>query len=250
VRVLDLFCGLGGWSKPFRDRGHEVVGVDLNPDFSPTICADVMDLNPQDLGEFDLILASPPCEAFSVASIGHHWGGGRKAYKPITDHARASVELVRQTIRLICGTEHRWFVIENPRGVLRKLGWLDDFERITVTFCAYGDTRMKPTDLWGGFPDSWHPRPMCKNGRSCHEAAPRGSKTGTQGLATAAERAVIPEALALSICIACENAEHGREVIASPLSALTTQPAREGPRGPIATGPSRTGRILASGGRP
>jgi len=205
VRVLDLFCGLGGWSKPLRERGHEVVGVDMEPKFKPDICADVMTLDATALGSFDLVLASPPCEAFSVASIGHHWTGGRRMYVPKTEHARLSIGLVERTLDLISDIKPRWWVIENPRGVLRKLGVLDNFERITVTFCAYGDTRMKPTDLWGGFPDSWRPRPMCKNGRPCHEAAPRGAKTGTQGLSGAAARAVIPEALALSICIACEH---------------------------------------------
>ena len=164
-----------------------------------------MKLMPENIGCPDVILASPPCEAFSVASIGHHWTGGRRAYEPRTDHAKASIDLVRHTLWLIRACEPRWWVLENPRGVLRKLGLLDDHERITVTFCAYGDSRMKPTDLWGGFPDSWRPRPMCKNGRKCHEAAPRGAKTGTQGLKGSAARAVIPEALALSICLACET---------------------------------------------
>jgi hypothetical protein len=205
VRVLDLFSGLGGWGKPLAQRGHEIVSVDVNPAFSPTVCTDILNLNADGLGSFDLVLASPPCEAFSVASIGHHWAGGYRAYQPRTEHARLSMALVRKTTDLIAAIAPRWWVIENPRGVLRKLGLLDDHERITVTFCAYGDTRMKPTDLWGGFPDSWKPRPMCKNGRSCHEAAPRGAKTGTQGLAGAAARAVIPEALALSICLACEH---------------------------------------------
>lgn len=36
---------------------------------------------------------------------------------------------------------------------------------------------------------------MCRNGDGCHEAAPRGSKTGTQGRTNAVERSVIPKGL-------------------------------------------------------
>jgi hypothetical protein len=66
--------------------------------------------------------------------------------------------------------------------------------RHTVTYCSYGDTRMKPTDIWTN-----HPNPnfkqMCFNGnKECHhEAAPRGSKTGTQGLKGNTERSIIPK---------------------------------------------------------
>lgn len=202
MKILDLFAGLGGWSAPFRDMGHDVTTVDLNPDFDPDVCANVLHLSPLEFEGYDAVLASPPCEAFSVASIGHHWTGGLRAYEPKTEHARTSLALVHWTLALIESTRPRYWVIENPRGMLRKLGVLDRYERITVTYCQYGEDRMKPTDLWGGFPEGWQPRPVCRNGATCHEAAPRGAKTGTQGLGNAAERAVVPYALASSVEIA------------------------------------------------
>ena len=203
--MLDLFCGLGGWGEAFRQRGHEVVGVDIEAKFNPAVCADVLTLDVGPLGAFDVVLASPPCEAFSVASIGHHWQGGRRAYVPRTDHARRSMDIVRRTLVIIQQVRPRAWVVENPRGVLRKLGILDGCERVTVTFCAYGERRMKPTDLWGGFPPGWRPRPMCRNGSPCHDAAPRGARTGTQGMNNAAARAVIPAQLSESICVSCEQ---------------------------------------------
>lgn len=54
------------------------------------------------------------------------------------------------------------------------------------------------TDIWTNC-DLWTPRPMCRNGDTCHEAAPRGSKTGTQGRGDAHERAKIPSALCVDI---------------------------------------------------
>lgn len=146
----------------------------------------------------DVVWASPPCTGFSVAALGHHWTGGKGAYIPRTETARTGIMLVLKTINVI---EHYkasnpdliWF-IENPRGVLRKMLFMQGFVRHTVTYCQYGDTRMKPTDIWTNS-TTWKPRPMCKNGSPYHEAAPRGSKTGTQGLSGAYERSKIPQAL-------------------------------------------------------
>ena len=76
--------------------------------------------------------------------------------------------------------------------ILRKYG-VTDFRIVTVTYCQYGDRRMKPTDIVTNIP-GWEGR-RCKNGDPCHEPAPRGSKTGTQGLKNAKLRGVIPPAL-------------------------------------------------------
>lgn len=53
---------------------------------------------------------------------------------------------------------------------------------------------MKPTDIWTNA-HFWKPKPMCKNGMPCHVAAPRGSRTGTQGIGTYKDRSRIPSAL-------------------------------------------------------
>ena len=63
--------------------------------------------------------------------------------------------------------------------------------RHTVTYCQYGEDRMKPTDIWSNA-TWWNPRKPCKNGMPCHTAAPRGSRTGTQGIEDSRDRARIP----------------------------------------------------------
>jgi len=190
-----------------------VITSDIDPRFGCTITANILALSVDDLarfGPFDFIWASPPCEAFSVASIGHHWTGGARAYVPNTEHARLSQEVVAHTVRLIAGLGPRAWIMENPRGVLRKLPCVAGLPRVTVTYCQYGQTRMKPTDLWGHFPAGLTFNPMCKNGDPCHERAPRGAKTGTQGISGAAERAVVPYLLSLAVCEAMEALEGGR----------------------------------------
>ena len=29
MKVLDLFCGLGGWSRAFAEAGHDCTGIDI-----------------------------------------------------------------------------------------------------------------------------------------------------------------------------------------------------------------------------
>lgn len=61
------------------------------------------------------------------------------------------------------------------------MNFFNHLNRFTVTYCQYGDRRMKPTDIWTNVSDPMF-KPMCKNGDSCHVSAPRGSSTGTQGM--------------------------------------------------------------------
>lgn len=209
MKILDLFAGLGSATTAFAKEGHDIVSLDFNPRFNCTITEDILNITVDGLrryGPFDFIWASPPCETFSVASIGHHWGGGHRAYLPKTDRAKNAFKIVSHTINLIAILKPKYgWMMENPRGVLRKLPVVSGLPRATITYCQYGDSRMKPTDLWGDFPANWQARPMCKNGAPCHTPAPRGARTGTQGIMGAAERAVIPITLGLDILKAINN---------------------------------------------
>ena len=133
--------------------------------------------------------------------IGRNW---TKDHQPKTDVARHGIALVERTLEIIRQINPRYFVIENPRAKLRKLPMMQSLERRTVTYCQYGEKRMKPTDLWGVFPAGLLLSDPCKNGAPCHVSAPRGSTTGTQGM-DSAESAKIPSPLALAICLAIES---------------------------------------------
>ena len=198
--VFDFFAGTGSSTKAFEDAGHSVITFDNDSQFDVTEQVDVFSLNAKDLiaryGQPDFVWASPPCTSFSVASIGHHW---HPDHTPKTSAAELSMKLVAHTRALLEELNPRLgFVIENPRGKLRKLPMLDGLTRHTVTYCQFGDDRMKPTDLWTTV-QNWEPRPMCKNGDDCHEAAPRGARTGTQGRGGAVLRSMVPYELGLDI---------------------------------------------------
>lgn len=193
--VFDFFSGTGSSTQAFKDAGHTVIRIELDEYFEADE-RDIMKMTSEYLiqkyGQPDFIWASPPCTAFSVASMGHHWGGGKGAYQPKTEAAKFNQELVRHTLKLINDLmPTKGWLMENPRGMLRKLPVVQGIQRQTITYCQYGDERMKPTDLWGYVP-GWTPKPMCKNGEPCHVAAPRGSKTGTQGLKGAKDRSRVP----------------------------------------------------------
>lgn len=205
VKVLDLFSGLMGWSQPFYDRGHDVFTIDNESRFNPHMLADIEDVDAMDIyvdwGEPDVVLASPPCQGFSVMNIGTNW---HHDHTPKTDKAAHALRLVTHTVDLIRALNPHYFIIENPRAKLRKLPVMQQFERHTVTYCQYGEKRMKPTDLWGGFPPSLVLKDPCKNGMPCHLSAPRGSTTGTQGMSSELA-AKIPYQLALDVCLAMER---------------------------------------------
>ena len=206
MKLLELFCGTKSITKVFKTRGWDTYTIDIEEEMNPDLCIDVMDLTTETIiekfGKPNVIWASPPCTAFSVASLGYHWIGGKCAYIPKTEFAKQSQEIVKHTIKLIEELQPKYWFIENPRGALRKMPFMQDLPRYTVTYCQYGDTRMKPTDLWTNHPNPQF-KPMCKNGSPCHVAAPRGSRTGTQGLKNAKERGVIPPMLCEHICDIC-----------------------------------------------
>lgn len=197
--IFDFFAGTGSSTKAFADAGDTVITFELDPYFNATETVDIMNLSVEYLlekyGQPDFVWASPPCTAFSVASIGHHWTGGKGAYIPKTEAASFNQLLVAKTLELINGLKPKGgWIMENPRGVLRKLPVVEGLPRRTVSYCTYGDTRQKPTDLWGIVP-GWESRQICSPGSDCHVAAPRGSRTGTQGLKNAKDRSMIPYAL-------------------------------------------------------
>ena len=207
--VFDLFAGTKSSTKAFEDNGAKVISFEMEATFNPTEVVDVFTLEAGNLinkyGKPDFIWASPPCTAFSVASIGKHWSLVNGVHIPKTEKAVMSQELVKHTINLIKQLQPTYgFIIENPRCILRKLPFMQELPRRTVTYCQYGDFRMKPTDLWG-YLENWQPRQPCRNGDKCHEAASRGSQTGTQRIKKASIKSMIPYGLSFEIYKAVEK---------------------------------------------
>jgi hypothetical protein len=193
-KTIELFAGTKSFSKVAQQFSYQTFTTDYEEIDGQDLIEDICNLTKKDFPyKPDILWASPPCEGFSVAAIGKNWN---KDHTPKSDSARQAVKLIENTIRVIEELDPVWWFIENPRGKLRKLPFkkLQEAIRHTVTYCQYGDTRMKPTDIWTNA-YWWKPKPMCKNGDSCHISAPRGSRTGTQGIKGYKDRSRIPSEL-------------------------------------------------------
>ena len=211
MKVLELFAGTRSIGKAFEEKGHEVFSVEWDRSFENIdLYKDIYELSAKEIldkfGKPDVIWASPDCSSYSIAAISHH----RKREEngnlaPVSEYAKFCDRVNQHTLNLIMTLSPKYWFIENPRGGMRKMDFMHGLPRYTVTYCQYGDTRMKPTDIWTNHPDPKF-KPMCKNGDPCHEKAPRGSRTGTQGLNDSKERSVIPVELCRHIVKICEEA--------------------------------------------
>ena len=211
MKVFELFAGTRSIGKAFEAHGHEVFSVEWDKHFENIdLYADIMTVTADDIikqfGRPDVVWASPDCTTFSIAAISHHRrkNAATGNLDPVSEYAKFCDAVDQHVLQLIRELKPKFYFIENPRGGMRKMTWMQGLPRYTVTYCQYGDTRMKPTDIWTNHPDPKF-RPMCKNGDPCHERAPRGAKTGTQGLKGSKERSVIPEALCKHIVEICEK---------------------------------------------
>lgn len=210
--VLELFAGTRSVSKAFEKRGHETFSIEWNKDFENiTLYEDINNITANDIiklcnGIPDVIWASPDCTTYSIAAISHHRKKNEETgnLDAVSDYAKFCDKTNKHVLDLIQELKPKYYFIENPRGGLRKMDFMKGLYRYTVTYCQYGDNRMKPTDIWTNHPNPKF-KPMCKNGDFCHESAPRGSHTGTQGLKDSKQRSIIPELLCEHIVDICEE---------------------------------------------
>lgn len=129
MRLLDLFSGRWGWSKAFAARGWECVGVDLiEPPEIPLGCffvqADILKTWMDNQGNFcgplgrpafkpDFIVASSPCEQFSVH--------GMKHFHPNPPYPELGIKLFNHT-RQLCEASGVPYVMENVRAAQQFVG--------------------------------------------------------------------------------------------------------------------------------
>ncbi len=202
VNLVELFAGSRSVGKVGEKLGFNVFSVDWKEYDGINLVVDIGNLTKDDIPFLpDVVWASPDCTTYSIAACSTH---RINSTEPKTEYAKKCDRVNSHFIKVI----KEWleinpdmvFFIENPRGMFRKMPFVQEFKRHTVWYCQYGDDRAKPTDIWTNS-ETWKPRPQCKNGNpDCHhQSAPRGSKTGTQGRKGSYERSIIPFQLCLEV---------------------------------------------------
>lgn len=202
MNVLELFAGSRSIGKIATDLQMNVFSVDWQKFEGINLAIDIGELKINQIPFIpDMIWASPDCTTYTIAAISTH----RNGTEPKTEYAKKCDQVNKHFIELIKEyliiNPNLIFYIENPRGMMRKMPFMKGIPRATVWYCQYGDDRAKPTDIWTNNLYSifntkgWQPRPECFNGNNnCqHQAAPRGSKTGTQGKKGSYERSKMPQ---------------------------------------------------------
>ena len=180
MNVLDLFCGTQSLKPVIEERGWKYIGLDIEEIHKPDICIDFLDWDYKSI-DVDIIWASPDCSCYSMASGGRHFGKDRI---PKTEKCKIHLKILNKLKECINyhldKNPNLIYYIENPTA---RMSWfINEYPRYDVSYCKYGCDRMKPTTIWTN-KKGFIPKKCKPNNPNCdHIKAPRGSKSGTQGI--------------------------------------------------------------------
>jgi len=115
MKILDLFCGRGGWSVPFIEYGDDVLGVDIKNSSYPgqLILQDVRTLDGTRFRGFDLIIGSPPCEDFSNARYKSRHVHGKNP------NPMKGLELINEFWRIVKEANPKFYAMENIKALTK-----------------------------------------------------------------------------------------------------------------------------------
>lgn len=123
--AIDLFCGLGGWTEGLLAEGYEVIGFDIerhdyDGDRYPAqlVLQDVRTLHGRQFRDAALIVASPPCQAYSYRAM--PWKRAKALPPPDNTLFDTCFRLQREASK--ASGRHVPLVVENVRGAQPYVG--------------------------------------------------------------------------------------------------------------------------------
>lgn len=169
-RLLDLFCGAGGAARGYADAGFEVVGVDHRPQPRYPFEFHQADALTFPLDGFDAIHASPPCQAYSVASECQRRIG--KEYPDLVAATRlrlrsAGVPFVIENVEgaplfmpaMLCGS---MFGLGTSEMWLRRHRYFEGSFAILAPKCRHPKGRLS-IGVYGNGTPQWHRKKLGRN---------------------------------------------------------------------------------------
>jgi site-specific DNA-cytosine methylase len=166
--AIDLFCGLGGWTDGLLAEGWDVIGFDIEQHVygehrypAQLVIQDVLTLHGSQFRNVDLIVASPPCQAYSYRAM--PWSRAKALPPPDNTLFDACFRIQREACE--AAGRHIPMIVENVRGAQKWVG------RSRWNFGSF--------HLWGDVPALM---PMTVNGRKVtHKYAGPGSWKNEHG---------------------------------------------------------------------
>jgi len=123
--AIDLFCGLGGWTEGLLAEGYYVIGFDIERHQygdakypAQLVLQDVLTLHGSQFKDAALIVASPPCQAYSYRAM--PWKRAKALPPPDNSLFEACFRIQREACE--AAGRHIPLVVENVRGAQKWVG--------------------------------------------------------------------------------------------------------------------------------
>jgi hypothetical protein len=133
--ILDVCCGLKGWSNVWIREGYTVETLDIDKRFKPTYCMDVRDFKP--IKKYKVIFCSPPCTYFTFA----------RCAITTDEERKEGLEIARKCFR-IAENYSEYYIIENPYWKHSLQSYIKKKNHHIIDYCMYGYGYKKPTSIW------------------------------------------------------------------------------------------------------
>src|ERR1700688_1132116 len=123
--AIDLFCGLGGWTDGLLAEGYDVIGFDIERHVygehrypGLLVIQDVRTLHGAQFKDAALIVASPPCQAYSYRAM--PWKRAKALPPPDNTLFEACFRIQREACE--AAGQHIPLIVENVRGAQKWVG--------------------------------------------------------------------------------------------------------------------------------
>jgi hypothetical protein len=123
--AIDLYCGLGGWTEGLLAEGYEVIGFDIEQHIygehrypAQLVLQDVRTLHGRQFKGAALIVASPPCQAYSYRAM--PWKRAKALPAPSNELFDACFRIQREACE--AAGHHIPLVVENVKGAQPYVG--------------------------------------------------------------------------------------------------------------------------------